>query len=314
VKYTKRFSVNGSQALLKRVVSKLQLKPGDRRDGLVYVYTDEIELAINVALATGRPILLRGFSGSGKSSLAKNVAIRMARRYYEEVITSKTQHADLECKFDFLRRFRDSQTNSLKSDADYLEPRALWWAFDPRTAERRGLEPPNEPLEPASDPSELSGSLAVVLIDEFDKADPDLPNNLLVAIGSLQFAVPYLNNIRVKAEDPPLVFITSNDERELPPAFIRRCIVLLLEPPSEARLLEIAASHFGTMDSNKRLYKRVFDALYGLKNSPKAVVSTAEYLDAVRACIDLKVRPGSRDKEVWNTIVATTVRKTTAID
>src|SRR5215471_3736570 len=188
VKYTKLFDIKKTLPALNAYLSEKKPKKGDRRDGLVYLYTPAIELAVNVALATARPILLRGPSGSGKSSLAKNVALRLKRRYYEEVITSRTQHSDLLWHFDLLRRFHDSQIeNGLKQDADYLEPRSLWWAFDPDSARQRGLSAPKKPEAPALDPSHTKGAEAVVLVDEIDKADPDVPNNLLVILGSLEF-------------------------------------------------------------------------------------------------------------------------------
>jgi MoxR-like ATPase len=112
---------------------------GDRRDGLVYVYNDKIELAVNVALATRRPMLLRGPSGSGKSSLARNIARRLGWWYYEQVITSRTQARDLQWSFDTLRRLSDAQANQLETVTNsYIEPGVLWWAFDPVNAERRG--------------------------------------------------------------------------------------------------------------------------------------------------------------------------------
>src|ERR1041384_1697272 len=104
----KRFDIAKTQPALDRLIAESGPRRADRRDGLIYVYTDEIELTVNVALATGRPVLLRGPSGSGKSSLAKNVALRLQRRYYEEVISSRSQHTDLQWHFDLLRRFRDA--------------------------------------------------------------------------------------------------------------------------------------------------------------------------------------------------------------
>jgi MoxR-like ATPase len=307
VTYTKIFNVDKTDASLRQQVANISWKPGDRRDGLVYLYTDEIELTVNVGLATGRPILLRGKSGSGKSSLARNVALRMGRRYYEEVITSKTQHSDLLWRFDLLRRFRDAGANQLKQDGDYIEPRAFWWAFDPKLAASRGLAP-LAPEQPAKDPSPVSGTNAVILIDEIDKADPDVPNNLLVTLGSAQFAVPYVNDLLVEAKAETLVFITSNDERDLPAAFLRRCVTLELEPPSEDRLVDIAAEHFGDSKPQRQRYKNIAKALYP-EAASKPETSTAEYLDTVRACTQLGVEP-VKDDPTWETIVRTTVRKT----
>lgn len=144
------------------------VQTGDRRDGLVYVYNERIELAVNVALATGRPMLVRGPSGGGKSSLARNVARRLKWRYYERVITSRTQAHDLLWTFDALRRLSDAQAQKLEEEAaHYVEPGVLWWAFDPASAARRGLPEGQSPKRPAEDPGAgPKGSGAVVLLDE----------------------------------------------------------------------------------------------------------------------------------------------------
>src|SRR5689334_2156221 len=121
---------------------------GDRRDGLGYVYHDpKIALAVNVALATFRPLLIFGPSGSGKSSLAPSVARILRRRYYEQVITSRTQARDLLWQFDTLRRLSDAEAGRLDPDdrskeqvARYITPGVLWWALDPASARLRGLD------------------------------------------------------------------------------------------------------------------------------------------------------------------------------
>jgi MoxR-like ATPase len=308
LEYKKIFDQKATDRQLQHYIVEKAPTWGDRRDGLVYLYTEEIELTVNVGLATSRPILLRGPSGSGKSSLARNVALRLGRRFYEEVITSKTQHTDLLWRFDLLRRFRDAGANKLKQDADYIEPRAFWWAFDPQLASSRGLRSPQAPEQAAVDPSPIPGDDAVILIDEIDKADPDVPNNLLVTVGSLQFPVPYLNDVLIAAKKRPLVFITSNDERDLPTAFLRRCVILELETPSPTRLVDIAAEHFGDTKKLRREYKSIADALYPDTGKVNVDTSTAEYLDTVRACKELGVHPEPGDL-AWETIVRTTVRK-----
>ena len=306
MKYTKIFDVKGTEAKLRKSLADYQWKPGDRRDGLVYLYTDEIELTVNVGLATGRPILLRGRSGAGKSSLARNVALRLGRRYYEEVITSKTQHSDLFWRFDLLRRFRDAGVDCLKLDAEYIEPRAFWWAFNPELAANRGLRPPGKPEHPAADPSPIHGGDSVILLDEIDKADPDVPNNLLVTLGSSQFTVPYLNDLLVESTTKTLVFITSNDERDLPAAFLRRCVTLELDPPSTERLVDIAAKHFGDSRARRDFYRSIANALY--PEEAQTNTSPAEYLDAVSACKQLDVEP-KRGDPAWEALVRITVRK-----
>jgi MoxR-like ATPase len=110
-----------------------QGRVGDQRDGSVYVYSNDIVLAVNVALATARPLLIRGASGSGKSSLAANIARKMRWRYYESVISSRTQARDLLWTFDTVRRLSDAQTE-LREMSAYIKPGVLWWAFDNASA------------------------------------------------------------------------------------------------------------------------------------------------------------------------------------
>src|SRR5687767_11401181 len=107
------------------------LAAGDRRDASVYVYDDHIRMAVNVALAAERPLLVTGPPGSGKSSLALNVALTLGRHYSEEVITPRTQARDLLWRFDALRRLRDAQANVLKPDDEYIDEGVIWEAFQP---------------------------------------------------------------------------------------------------------------------------------------------------------------------------------------
>ncbi len=293
---------------------------GDRRDGLVYVYNDKIELAVNVALATGRPMLVRGPSGGGKSSLACNIARRMKWCYYEQVVTSRTQARDLLWTFDSLRRLSDAQAKRLREQsAHYVEPGVLWWAFNPASAARRGL-PTGEGVEdvtvdPGIGPKDAG---AVVLLDEIDKADPDVPNNLLVPIGSFEFKVRETNTT-VVAQRPLLLLITTNDERVLPTAFMRRCVVLELDPPDEDLLVKIAEQHYGPDSLNiyRPIAARVVKmAAEGAGPGKGAVVkgaaappapSTAEYLDTVRAFSDLGLSPRKEDE--WQVVTSATLSK-----
>jgi MoxR-like ATPase len=315
-----------------------QRAPGvavDRRDGQGYVYTEEIVLSVNVAIATGRPLLVFGPPGSGKSSLAASVANLLQWSYYEQVITSRTQARDLQWGFDTLRRLNDAelgrlrlvtdeQTNAQQYDpvelAPYIEPGIIWWAFDPASAERRGMREGERPPILAKPPGQKRGELrAVVLLDEIDKADPDVPNDLLVPIGSLQFKVDEIGTV-VRCEDrtrPPLLIITSNNERSLPNAFLRRCLTLRLQAPGRDRLLAIARKRFGEKVDHMELQE--LDDLYGkiaaaMDARPKDIParqdppSTAEYLDAITACLALGVKPGAQDP-VWDGIQRATLWK-----
>lgn len=294
---------------------------GDRRDGAIYVYRPEIVLAVNVALATGRPLLLRGPSGSGKSSLARHVSRVQGWRYYEEVVTSRTQARDLMWKFDTLRRLNDSQIadRDVQPDAAYVEPGVLWWAFDRQLAKRRGA-PDDARVPNATDPREgpdVDGS--VVLLDEIDKADPDVPNNLLVPIGSLQFPFSDTGSRSITVNgrrSPPLIFITTNDERELPNAFLRRCVILKLRAPGQKRLITIARAHFEHEPRNgdetlfSELAKKITPATEEEDKDADAQPrpSTAEYLDALRTCRQLEVQPKD-DDAAWEAIRTITLRK-----
>jgi len=290
----------------------------DRRDGAIYVMSDDLDLAIEVAHATQRPLLLRGEPGSGKSSLAPYVARTLGWRYYEHVITSRTQTTDLLWSFDAVRRLADAQRRDADdlNDFKYVQPGVLWWALAPLSAARRGAGPGAE-LESwaATDPfAEINASRAadraVVLIDEIDKADPDVPNSLLVPLGSAHFVVAETNTIvrpeRSAAPDGghtrPLVIITTNEERELPQALLRRCVVVTLPPPTRERLIAIAEQHItatygGWGDDDRRLASALVDELDAARReaSDRALraPSTAEYLDAVHACRTLTITVGS---------------------
>jgi MoxR-like ATPase len=272
---------------------------GDRRDGQVYVMTDEITLSVNVALATGRPLLVQGPPGSGKSSLAAYAARVLGWRYYEHVVSSRTVARDLLWHFDAVRRLSDAQLGSLGgretyNEHRYVSPRALWWAFDPAGAAQQG-----EAFVPDAMPLSV-GIPAVVLVDEIDKADPDIPNDLLVPIGSLTFTVTETDTVvQARAEMAPLVVITTNGERDLPNAFLRRCIMLSLCEHSQEMLVEIGSAHLGAelAETHRPLLEALAEAIVGLRNEASErgalAPSTAEYLDAVRACITLDVVPGS---------------------
>lgn len=262
---------------------------GDRRDGVVYVYDERIILAVNVAMATGRPLLVRGPSGCGKSSLARHVARVKGWRYYERVISSRTQAHDLLWEMDHLRRLQDAQAKTLQSNlGSYIRPGVLWWAFDRESAGRQAKRFLSSEISDRLDPNlEADHDHAVILLDEIDKADPDVPNNLLVPLGSLEFQVEETGEVvKARKDKAPLVLITTNDERDLPTAFLRRCIELTLEAPGWDRLEEIVREHCPKMPEKnlKEIRERIEKAA---GDGAGALPSPAELLDVVQAWDDL---------------------------
>ncbi|WP_406341167.1 AAA family ATPase [Streptomyces sp. NBC_00648] len=258
-------------------------------DDEVYVFDDdEVVLAVNVALKTGRPLLLFGPPGSGKSTLAPNVARILGWEYYAHVVTARTEPEDLLWRFDALKRLNDAQAQQLVDDmGHYYTKGPLWRAF-----------------------SAPGGKRSVVLIDEIDKADPDLPNSLLGPLGSLSFPVPWddEDSISVPPERAPFVVITTNDERELPRPFLRRCIVFELGSPTKKHLLKVAGSHLGER-YEPELADKVADHILDVRKKledPAAGPSTAEYLDALKASQQLGVVPGTPE---WAALEAVTLRK-----
>jgi MoxR-like ATPase len=293
----------------------------DQREGSVYVYTPEIILAVNVALATRRPLLVRGPSGGGKSSLARNVANFLKYRYYEVVISSRTQARDLLWEIDLLRRLHDAQIRDAAFDGDlnhYVVPGVLWWAFDsetalahrPPAADAPEPEPDAQPDAPPQPDAEAKKQTpAVVLIDEIDKADPDVPNNLLVPLGSLQFEVEETGEVvKTTPETAPLVFITTNDERELPAAFLRRCVEVVLPHASDERLVEIGRAHFPDLDVEllRTVAAHIGQSVAATGKGGEVRPSPAEYLDTLRVCERLHIEPESDD---WKNVVQMTLWK-----
>ncbi len=284
----------------------------DRRDGLVYVPPKDLMLAVDVALAAGRPLLLRGRPGSGKSSFAAYIARQREWGYYEQVVTSRTEAQDLLWTFDHVRRLADAQAHQLREDREYVDPGILWRAFGPNSASEflRG----RRLRSPAWQHVESGRPSSVVLIDEIDKAEPDLPNALLVPLGSRQIPVPPLD-LTVEPEEgcEQLIVITTNEQRELPAAFLRRCVVVTLADPGVPELIGIATAHFeshgGITVREHRLATALAAIVVELRDKPgwtAARPSTAEFLDALYACRQLGISPGD---DQWDTLTEMVLTK-----
>lgn len=225
----------------------------------VHVFDRRTANALIAAWLSERPLLVRGDPGTGKSQLARAAATALGWQFVSEVVSAHTEIQDLWYRFDAVSRlgqaqllsaFRDKFTPELLktelNPAKFLSPGALWWAYDWKTAQDYYAESdfklyhPN----PENDQDKTLPAGVVLLIDEIDKADADLPNSLLETLDNARFRIPWVNaSIGYHADNPasvrPLVVITTNEDRQLPPAFVRRCLVLNLElPDNEAGLVD----------------------------------------------------------------------------
>jgi len=292
----------------------VSFRAGDQPED-VYVYSARTILALNVVLATRRPLLISGEPGSGKSMLAMNAAALLGCAFYKETVTSKTQAADLLWTFDTLRRLSDAQTagQDLLPKQYYVDPGTLWWAFDPETAAQRGVEAlpaahsRHLAIDPGVMPRRPRSGKAVVLLDEIDKADPDVPNDLLEPFDLKSFTVRETND-RITAKRETLLILTTNGERELPQAFLRRCVALTLDPPTAEWFVSIANQKFGVSDDSlhKEVAREVVRHRDAAKKARLRQPSTSEYLDALEACRDLRIDTGSA---VWTDVARSVLWK-----
>jgi MoxR-like ATPase len=224
----------------------------------VHVFDQQSIDAINAALAAGRPLLVRGEPGTGKSQLARAAAKVLGRVFVSYVVDSRTESRDLLWQFDAVSRLAEAQlSGALNEDPqqardrleviNFVAPGPLWWAFAWNNASDQAAKIGQAPY-PQTDGGKPDKG-CVVLVDEIDKAESDVPNGLLEALGIGQFT-PMGRQEPVSAGDPvPLVIITTNEERRLPDAFVRRCMVLHLQLPASRdkllhMLIERGRAHF----------------------------------------------------------------------
>lgn len=199
-----------------------------------YLLDKPSAFALEMALATRLPLLVKGEPGMGKSYLARAAAAKLKRKFVTEVININTEGQDLLWRYDPVARLNDAQTKQegdALNPAHYLNPGVLWWVFGWNSATKQYNDVCRHKVyrPQICDDGDLDNGI-VLLIDEIDKAEPSLPNSLLEVLGNGGFEVPMLGEtVGGVQPQPPLVIITTNNERELPPAFLRRCLVLSLK-------------------------------------------------------------------------------------
>lgn len=292
---------------------------GDSRSGINYLPDPGAELAAQVALCTNRPLLVCGEPGSGKSALAGYLARIYNWKYYEYVFTARSEAVDLLWKNDLVRRLADAQANKVQPDRRYLSPGALWWSLSPTLARELGRTEPYQEINA----SRRGGS--VVLLDEIDKANPNVPNDLLVPLGCSTFVVDCVfdEEIQVAAAEPEgeapqghkqtwsrrLVLITTNEETQLPAAFLRRCITFRTTAPDKAKFLSVAKLHYNTFcEENPTLMDQIIDKFISQRASvQERKPSLAEFVDAIRACIQMDIT--DLDSKEWQVVERVVIKK-----
>jgi MoxR-like ATPase len=282
--------------------------------------------ALGAALAAGRPLLVRGEPGVGKSQLARAAAVALRREFVHHVVDARTEARDLLWHFDAIGRLAKAQVmgalqgaaspaaaapgapsdplrastkkvlDLLEKELDvrnFLQPRALWWAFHWESAldqaKRVGAS------RPAAPDGADAAQGCVVLIDEIDKAEPDIvPNGLLEALGAGQFTPDGLGEPVTIQGPPPLVIITTNEERTLPDAFVRRCLALNLALPRDPQRLREKLIQRGRLHYGDRVAEGVLERAADLlvrdrqeaeRRHWRPLPGQAEYLDLVRSAI-----------------------------
>jgi MoxR-like ATPase len=232
-----------------------------------YVATEDLMMAVNAAVTLARPLLIKGEPGTGKTQLAQEIARALARPLYEWHIksTSKAQQGLYE--YDAVSRLRDSQLGDARVHdiRNYIVKGRLWEAF-------------------------ASEVQPVLLIDEIDKADIEFPNDLLRELDRMEFYV-YETHELVQARHRPIIIITSNNEKELPDAFLRRCFFHYIRFPDEATMRAIVAVHYPHL--KQELLAEALGVFFEVRDTPglKKKPSTSELLDWLKLLIAEDISP-----------------------
>ena len=220
-----------------------------------YVATDDLRMAVNAAVTLERPLLIKGEPGTGKTMLAEEVALGLGKRLIQWHIKSTTKAQQGLYEYDAVSRLRDSQLGDAKVQdiANYIRRGKLWEAFD-------------------------ADEQVVLLIDEVDKADIEFPNDLLVELDRMEFFV-YETGETIKTKHRPIIIITSNNEKELPDAFLRRCFVHFINFPDRDTMREIVDVHYPNIAAD--LVQEAMEVFFDVRSIPglKKKPSTSELID-----------------------------------
>ena len=232
-----------------------------------YISTKDLTIAVNAAITLERPLLVKGEPGTGKTELAKQVAKSLDLKIFEWSVKSTTKAQQGLYEYDAVSRLRDSQIGD-KNVSDikkYIKKGKIWNAFE-------------------------SAQKSVLLIDEIDKADVEFPNDLLQELDKMEFFV-YETGEVIKSNNRPIVIITSNNEKELPDAFLRRCFFHYIQFPDKETLIKIVNVHFPNIKKN--LLDRALQRFFEIRETPglKKKPSTSEVLDWLKLLLTEDLDP-----------------------
>jgi MoxR-like ATPase len=234
-----------------------------------YIATDDLRIAVNASVTLQRPLLIKGEPGTGKTQLAYEVAEALAAPLITWHVKSTTKAQQGLYEYDAVTRLRDSQLGDarVKDVKNYIKRGKLWDAFD-------------------------MGECPVLLIDEIDKADIEFPNDLLLELDRMEFFV-YETGETIKARLRPIVMITSNNEKELPDAFLRRCFFHYIKFPDRETMEKIVDVHFP--DIKQKLVSEALNVFYRIREVPglKKKPSTSELLDWLKLLLNEDIPPES---------------------
>ncbi|MEL7230756.1 MAG: MoxR family ATPase [Pseudomonadota bacterium] len=243
-----------------------------------YVATRDLTVAVNAAITLERPLLVKGEPGTGKTELAKQIAQSLGLKMLEWNVKSTTKAQQGLYEYDAVSRLRDSQLGEerVHDIGNYIKRGKLWEAFE-------------------------ADEKVVLLIDEIDKADIEFPNDLLQEIDKMEFYCYELDRT-VKAKQRPIVIITSNNEKELPDAFLRRCFFHYIAFPEMDVLNKIVDVHYP--DIKQRLVREALTQFYEIRETPglKKKPSTSEALDWIRLLVADDVEPETLREKATNAL------------